>query len=83
MDLINELGGVVIKIERSSVTIHEHISESGVNTIENWSYVLNNDTTKEDLFDQLELIHSVIIELHKNKESTIINKKLKKITQTK
>lgn len=51
LDMIHELGGIVIKIQRDKmVSFDPHSSEEGQKSITNYDYLICNDSTLDDLF---------------------------------
>lgn len=53
VELVRSLGGVIVKIDRPGYTYDHHITESG--TI-NGDYLINNDGSKEQLWNQVEKV---------------------------
>lgn len=57
VDIIKELGGIIIKINRNTQRSDKHISED-VDTLKGIDYILDNNDTKENLYKSIiELIH--------------------------
>jgi hypothetical protein len=58
VDAIHELGGIVIKLERPNLYYDkdEHISEAGIDLIQNYDNKLLNDGSIEDLYNKIELL---------------------------
>ncbi len=54
-DMVMELGGIVVKLERDAVAADEHISEKGIDTVRHNVLIKNNGTIKKlhDQIDQL------------------------------
>ena len=46
IDLIKELNGITIKIERNTNIIDNHISESGIMSLSNFDYIIDNNSSK-------------------------------------
>ena len=58
VDLIHELGGTVIKIYRpngQSENKDKHISEKGIDDIENYDHLIENDSSILDLFTKIDV----------------------------
>lgn len=59
VDLIHELGGYIIKVERPSInSSDEHISEKGIDDINNYDHKIINDSTLEELYKKVDTIVS-------------------------
>jgi hypothetical protein len=67
VDYIHSLGGVVIKIYRPNSTYDSHISESGINEIDNFDYKINNNSTIDDLYKNVEEVIRKVREDRKKK----------------
>jgi hypothetical protein len=56
LDYVKSLGGIIIKITRNSVQLNEysnHQSETGIDKLINYDYHIKNNSTKEELFNEL------------------------------
>lgn len=71
VNFIKEQGGIVIKIIRDIQDEHnenltlQHISESGIDSIKNYDYIIYNNGSKEDLYKKidelmLEILNSIV-----------------------
>jgi len=57
MDMIHELGGIVLKIRRDQITpIDTHLSEQGQQLIINYDHLICNNSTLDDLFASIDRI---------------------------
>lgn len=57
LDYVKSLGGSVIKITRDSVQLNEysnHLSETGINSLTNIDHHIENNYTKEELFEKID-----------------------------
>ena len=50
---IKERGGLMIKVERPGIETQNHASETGLDHITSWDYVIQNDGTIEDLIKKV------------------------------
>ncbi len=58
VDIIHELGGIVIKIVRPGYnTGDSHESESSINKIENYDYLIENSGTLEDFYNKIDKLY--------------------------
>ena len=53
---IKERGGIVIRLNRNTSKVDNHISETAVDNYKEWDLVIDNNSTKEDLFNTLKKI---------------------------
>ena len=53
---IKERGGIVIRLNRDKSRIDYHISETALDDYKEWDLVIDNNSTKEDLFNTLKKI---------------------------
>lgn len=61
---VKALGGKVIKIERDGIGINEfsnHISEKNIDTFDNFDFIIENNDTKELLYNEL---NRIILDKH-------------------
>jgi hypothetical protein len=58
VDVIKKLGGIIIKVERPAMKMDydAHISESLIDNITNYNYLIKNDKTLELLYIELESV---------------------------
>lgn len=52
IDIVIKLGGKIIKINRET-EFDEHESEVGIDKLQNIDFIINNNSTKSNLFDQV------------------------------
>ena len=55
-DSIKERGGLMIKVERSGIKTQSHASETGLDHITDWDYVIQNDGSVENLIEKVKAI---------------------------
>jgi len=55
---VKERGGLMIKVERPGIETQTHTSETGLDHITDWDYVIQNDGTINDL---IEKVHEILI----------------------
>ena len=53
---IKERGGIIIRLNRDKSRIDYHISETALDDYKEWDLVIDNNSTKEDLFNTLKKI---------------------------
>jgi len=53
IDIIKELGGIVIKIERKTSIFDDHISEAGIDNLTNIDFIIENNSTKDECYNEL------------------------------
>jgi hypothetical protein len=53
---VKERGGLMIKVERPSSGTDNHASETGLDSITDWDYVIQNDGTINDLIEKVKAI---------------------------
>lgn len=57
VDCIHKLGGIVIKVERSGKdNIDQHISETCIDQIEDYDYLINNSGSLEELYRKVDIV---------------------------
>jgi len=56
INMIHELGGIVIKIQTENVLVHTHSSEKDQYNTRNCDYVVYNNSTKDELFQHIDFI---------------------------
>jgi len=53
---VKRRGGLMIKVERPGIETQSHASETGLDHITDWNYVINNSGSIEDLVREVENI---------------------------
>jgi len=53
---IKERGGLMIKVERPGIETQNHASETGLDMITDWDYVIKNDSTIDNLIEKVQEI---------------------------
>lgn len=71
LDLIKKYNGVIIKVDKISNIIDDHISES--NNVENVDHVIDNNNTKEKLYENIDVILNNYKTNSKNKKCDKMN----------
>lgn len=56
VNIIKELNGIIIKIERNNNNDDMHISEKEMEQITSFDYIINNNSTKDDLYKKIDLL---------------------------
>lgn len=57
IDAIKEIGGMIIKINRNTINFDDHISEQGIDQLNNIDLTLDNNLTKDDFFHKFKLLN--------------------------
>lgn len=65
-EAIKNLGGVLIRIDRNTGFTDNHISETALDNYDGWDYVIDNNGTLENLFNQVKEIYGKIREKDSN-----------------
>lgn len=63
---IKDRGGILIRIDRNTGFNDNHISETALDDYEDWDYVIDNNGTLTDLFNQVKEIYGKIREENNN-----------------
>lgn len=65
VDMIKNLNGIVIKVNRHTVTpLDEHESEKGIDLIINYDYLVENNSTIEQLYKKIdEVLYSYMLDI--------------------
>jgi hypothetical protein len=62
VDMIHEMGGIIIKVVRPSIiSVDEHISEKGIDSIKNYDYEIINDGSIDDLHKKIDDVFKHIL----------------------
>ena len=56
VNIIKELNGIIIKIERNNNNDDMHISEKEMEQITSFDFIINNNGTKNDLYKKIDLL---------------------------
>ena len=58
IDSVRKMGGIIIKVIRDNLNnnLSQHISESGLDSLTNIDFVIENNSTKEELFKSLHIL---------------------------
>lgn len=65
-EAIKNLGGILIRIDRNTEFIDNHISETALDDYNGWDYVIDNNGTFASLFNQVKEIYGKIREKDNN-----------------
>lgn len=64
---IKDRGGILIRIDRNTGFIDNHISETALDDYDGWDYIINNNGTLTNLFNQVKEIYGKILQENNNR----------------